>query len=279
MIFQKGPSRWLLVILLLIATTVAFLDVNSQKFKSLKAYLDLAITPLQWFVDLPVKAADNLSDVLVSRTSLVAENNKLRREAILLEQRVLQNATLASENRRLRSLLNARSKLDQKIQMAELIGVSSDPFQHEILTNLGAEDGVLLGQSALDSGGVMGLVVSVSPVTSRIMLITDTRSAVPVEVLRTGYRGVVLGTGSANELTLDHVPNTEDIRVGDRLVTSGLGGQYPAGYPVAEIIEFRQEPGRSFAIVRAEPSALLDKSRYLLLVDLKKTPRGPLSNE
>lgn len=279
MIFQKGPSRWLLVCLLLVAASIAALDLYSQKFKEVKGYFDLVITPLQWFVDLPAQAADNLSGVVVSRASLIAENNSLHREAILLEQRVLQNATLASENRRLRSLLNARSKLSQEVQMAELIGVNSDPFQHEVLINLGAEDGVTLGQPALDSGGVMGLVVSVSPVTSRIMLITDARAAVPVEVLRTGYRGVLIGTGSAAQLTLDHVPNTEDIRVGDRLVTSGLGGKFPAGYPVAEIIEFRQEPGRSFAVVRAKPEAKLDNSRYLLLVELEQAAAGIPSDE
>ena len=266
MIFKSGPSRWLFILLIIVALSIAALDLNSYKFREGKAYFNLVATPLQWLADLPVKMAGGVSDVVVSRATLIAENDLLRTEAILLEQKVLQNATLSSENRRLRTLLNARQKVEEEVQMAELIGVSSDPFQHEILINRGEQDGVAIGQPALDSGGIMGLVVDLAPVTSRVMLVTDSRSSVPVHVLRTGFRTLVLGSGSTNELKLDHIPNTEDIRIGDLLVSSGLGGVFPMGYPVAEITEFRQEPGRSFAVVRAKPTAALNKSRYLLLV-------------
>lgn len=266
MIFKSGPSRLLFTLLIILALSIAALDLSSDKFREGKAYLNLVATPLQWLVDLPVKMAGGVSDVVVSRATLIAENDLLRTEAIVLEQKVLQNATLSSENRRLRTLLNARQKVEEEVQMAELIGVSSDPFQHEILINRGEQDGLVIGQPALDSGGIMGLVVDLAPVTSRVMLVTDSRSSVPVQVLRTGFRTLALGSGSTTELKLDHIPNTEDIRLGDLLVSSGLGGVFPMGYPVAEITEFRQEPGRSFAVVRAKPTAAIDKSRYLLLV-------------
>lgn len=267
MIFRNGPSKILFLLLMLAALVLIALDLNSPKFREGRSYVNLIITPLQWLVDLPVRVADNVSDVVVSRSTLVAENNRLRTEALELGQRVLQNAALAAENRRLRALLNARSGIEPTVRMAELIGVDPNPFQHEILTNLGSEDGITLGQPALDSGGVMGQVISVAPLISRVMLITDSRAAVPVESIRTGYRSVILGNGNPDTLELDFVPATTDIRVGDRLVTSGLGGRFPQGYPVAEVSEVTRDPGRPFLIIKATPTARLDKSRHLLLVE------------
>lgn len=255
------------MLLILAALVLIALDLNSQKFREGRNYVNLIITPLQWLVDMPARLADNVSDVVVSRSTLVAENNRLRTEALELEQRVLQNAALSAENRRLRALLNARSRVDAEVRLAELIGVNPNPFQHEILTNLGSQDGITTGQPALDAGGVMGQVISVAPLISRVMLITDSRAAVPVESVRTGFRSVLLGNGNPAHLELDFVPATTDIRVGDLLVTSGLGGRFPEGYPIAEVSEVTRDPGRSFLVIRAVPTARLDKSRHLLLVD------------
>jgi len=267
MIFRNGPSKVLFLLLLVGALSLIVLDLNSPKFREGRNYANLIITPLQWLVDMPARLADNVSDVVVSRTTLVAENNRLRTEALELEQKVLQNVTLTAENRRLRALLNARARVESEVRLAELIGVDPNPFQHEILANLGSSDGIAPGQPALDAGGVMGQVISVAPLISRVMLITDSRSAVPVESLRTGYRSVLLGNGNPESLELDFVPATTDIRVGDLLVTSGLGGRFPQGYPIAEVSEVTRDPGRPFMIIRAIPTARLDKSRHLLLVD------------
>lgn len=267
MIFRNGPSRLLFMLLILAALILIALDLNSQKFREGRNYVNLIITPLQWLVDMPARLADNVSDVVVSRSSLVAENNRLRTEALVLEQRVLQNAALTAENRRLRALLNARSRVESEVRLAELVGVNPNPFRHEILTNLGSEDGITTGQPALDAGGVMGQVISVAPLISRVMLITDSRAAVPVETLRTGFRSVLLGNGNPESLELDFVPATTDIRVGDLLVTSGLGGRFPEGYPIAEVSEVTRDPGRPFLVIRAVPTARLDKSRHLLLLD------------
>jgi len=267
MIFRNGPSRLLFMLLILAALILIALDLNSQKFREGRNYVNLIITPLQWLVDMPARLADNVSDVVVSRSSLVAENNRLRTEALVLEQRVLQNAALTAENRRLRALLNARSRVESEVRLAELVGVNPNPFRHEILTNLGSEDGITTGQPALDAGGVMGQVISVAPLISRVMLITDSRAAVPVETVRTGFRSVLLGNGNPESLELDFVPATTDIRVGDLLVTSGLGGRFPEGYPIAEVSEVTRDPGRPFLVIRAVPTARLDKSRHLLLLD------------
>ncbi len=190
MIFRNGPSRILLVLLVIVAAALITLDLTSDKFREGKSVAGVVVTPLQWFIDVPTRIADSASNLLVGRASLLAENDSLRKEALLLEQRVLQNSALATENRRLRALLNARSKVTDDVQLAELIGVSSDPFRHEILINLGVEEGVFTGQPALDAGGVMGMVTSTAPVTSRVMLLTDSRAAIPVEVLRNGYRTI-----------------------------------------------------------------------------------------
>lgn len=236
--------------------------------KQTRSYLSLLITPLQWVVDTPAQVADELSDVLVTRTQLIDDNRRLRQEALLLKQRVSQMASLTAENVRLRELMNGRQRLDQDVMLTELIGVNPDPFQHQIILNRGSEDNAYVGQAALDSGGIMGQIVELSHYTSRAMLITDSRHAIPVEVNRNGFRSIALGNGSVNQLELGHVPDTADIREGDLLVSSGLGGRFPRGYPVAKVTSVKRDPGQPFALVKAAPTAMLNKSRHILLVDL-----------
>ena len=251
-----------------VALVLVVLDLKWAQMKQTRSYLSLLITPLQWVVDTPAQVADELSDVLVTRTQLIDDNRRLRQEALLLRQRVSQMASLTAENVRLRELLNGRNRLDQDVMLTELIGVNPDPFQHQIILNRGSEDNAYVGQAVLDSGGIMGQVVELSHYTSRAMLITDSRHAIPVEVNRNGFRSIALGNGSVNQLELGHVPDTADIREGDLLVSSGLGGRFPRGYPVAKVISVKRDPGQPFALVKAEPTAMLNKSRHILLVDL-----------
>ncbi len=242
-------------------------DLSWPKMRDGRAWLSLVVTPLQWMVDLPSRAADNLSGVFVSRATLLSDNERLRSEALVLERKVQQNAALMAENIRLRELLSAGERIDEPVRLAELIGVNPDPFQHEVILNRGSEDGVYVGQPVLDAGGVMGQVVTLSHYTSRVLLITDARAAIPVEVIRNGFRAVALGKGDPDELELQHVADTADVREGDLLVTSGLGGRFPRGYPVAEIVEVRRDPGRQFVLVKARPAARLSRSRHLLLIE------------
>lgn len=241
-------------------------DLNWSKMREGRAWLSLVVTPLQWLVDLPSRAADNLSSVVVSRATLLSDNERLRSEALLLERKVQQNASLIAENIRLRELLSASQRVDEPIRLVELIGVNPDPFQHEVIINRGSEDDVYEGQPVLDAGGIMGQVISLSHYTARVMLITDARAAIPVEINRNGFRAIALGKGVLGELELEHVADTADVREGDLLVTSGLGGRFPRGYPVAEVTEVVRDPGLQFVQVRARPAARLDKSRHLLLV-------------
>ncbi len=230
-------------------------------------YLTLVITPLQWLIDIPSRVADSLSDVFVERASLIRDNEQLRSEALELQRRSLRMEALVEENTQLRDLLNARKRVEHNVKAVELIGINPDPFLHEIILNRGIEDGLAIGQPVIDSGGIMGQVVSLAHYTSRVMLITDARTAIPVEVNRSGFRAIALGKGLLGELELSHVPSTADIEEGDLLVTSGLGGRFPRGYPVAVVEEIIHDPGRPFLLVKARPSARLDRSRQLLVID------------
>ncbi|WP_428033581.1 rod shape-determining protein MreC [Amphritea sp.] len=274
-IFSSGSLRARFIVLLVLSIVLIVLDLKWASMHKTRSYLSLLITPLQWVVDAPAQVADDLSDVLVTRSQLSDENRRLRQEALLLKQRVQQVSALTAENVRLRELLNGRQRLEQDVFLTELIGVNPDPFQHQIILNRGSEDHAYVGQAVLDSGGIMGQVVEVSHYTSRAMLITDSRHAIPVEVNRNGFRSIALGNGSVNQLELVHVPDTADIREGDLLVSSGLGGRFPRGYPVAKVVSVQRDPGEPFALVKAEPAAMLNKSRHILLVDMPQAPELP----
>jgi rod shape-determining protein MreC len=175
-------------------------------------------------------------------------------------------AALEAENIRLRELLDASFEVGEKRLIAELMSVNLDPFQHQIVINKGTLDGVFPGQPILDAEGVMGQIVHAGPYTSTAVLITDTSHAIPVQVNRNGLRSIAIGSGTINRLELPYIPNNSDILPGDLLITSGLGGRFPPGYPVAKVGAVQHDPGRSFAQVIAEPLAQLNRSREVLLV-------------
>ncbi len=236
-----------------------------------RGYLSLAVTPLRWVMDLPPRLMTSIDQSLSERDELQLENDKLRADLLLMARKLQRFDAMDNDNGHLRNLLGASQQLDLAVLLAELIGVSADPFSHQIVINKGLRDQVYLGQPVLDEGGVMGQVVEVGPYTSRVLMITDARHAIPVQVSRNGFRSLLLGRGSDQGLLLDHVPNTADIQVGDLLLSSGLGARFPSGYPVATVVEVVRDPGQPFAMVRCQPSAKLDTSRHLLLVFSRPT--------
>ncbi|WP_415904240.1 rod shape-determining protein MreC [Neptuniibacter sp. QD48_55] len=250
-------------------------DLYSAKVREGRAYLSLLLTPLQWIVDIPSRVAGEVSDVVVDRSLLIKENAKLKSEALQLERKVQQNAALRQENNRLRALLRGSKRVDEEVELVELIGVNPDPFQHQVIINQGSENAVTVGQPILDAGGVMGQVTEISHYTSRVMLITDARHALPVEINRNGFRSIALGKGQLDELELNHVPDTADIEKGDLVITSGLAQRFPRGYPVAIVSEVIRDPGQQFTKVTIKPTALLDKSRHLLLVKMPEPKVEP----
>ena len=167
---------------------------------------------------------------------------------------------------RLRDLVSSSFKIGDRVLIAELESVDLDPYRQQVMINKGSSSGVFVGQPALDANAVMGQVIRVTPGTATVLMITDAEHALPVQVNRNGLRTIAEGTGFIDRLQLRHLPNNADIREGDLLVTSGLGGHFPPGYPVARVSEVRHEPGKPFATVIATPSAHLERTREVLLV-------------
>jgi len=175
-------------------------------------------------------------------------------------------AALEIENIRLRELLDSSFEIGEKVLIAELMSVNLDPYKHQVVINKGELHDAYPGQPLVDADGVMGQIVHAGPYTSTAILITDTSHAIPVQVNRNGLRSIALGSGAINRLELPYIPNSADIQPGDLLITSGLGGRFPSGYPVATVVTVDHDPGNAFTRVIATPLAHLNSRREVLLV-------------
>lgn len=255
-----------LLVLVVLSVALMVVDARFTVLKPVRSQMSLVLMQSYWIVDLPQRLVQGVASQFGSRTELIAENEKLKTEALLLQGRLQKLAALTEQNVRLRELLNSSALVNEKVEVAELIGMDPNPFTHRIIINKGERDGVVLGQPVLDARGLMGQVVELMPYTSRVLLLTDTTHSIPVQVNRNGLRAIASGTGNPERLELRHVADTADIKEGDLLVSSGLGQRFPAGYPVATVKEVIHDSGQPFAIVRAVPTAALNRSRYLLLV-------------
>ncbi|NNL99324.1 MAG: rod shape-determining protein MreC [Gammaproteobacteria bacterium] len=241
-------------------------DRTQGALGQVRSALSVMIYPVQYVVNLPVRAAGAVVTGLVARKSLVSDNERLYRENLMLQTRAQRFNALQEENRRLRLLLDSTPSGGDRVLIADLMAVSTRNSAHEVVLNKGQRNGVFVGQPVLDASGIMGQILHAGPFSSTGMLITDPRQAVPVMLNRTGLRAIAVGTESGLWLDVDFIPNNADVREGDLLVSSGMGGVFPAGYPVAEIISVRLDPADAFAIVRAQPSADLARARQVILV-------------
>ena len=255
-----------LLVLVVLSVALMVVDARFTLLKPVRSQMSLVLMQSYWITDFPQRLWQGVASQFGSRTELVADNEKLKTENLLLQGRMQKLAALTEQNVRLRELLNSSALVNEKVEVAELIGMDPNPFTHRIIINKGERDGVVLGQPVLDARGLMGQVVELMPYTSRVLLLTDTTHSIPVQVNRNGLRAIASGTGNPERLELRHVADTADIKVGDLLVSSGLGQRFPAGYPVATVKEVIHDSGQPFAIVRAVPTAALNRSRYLLLV-------------
>ena len=255
-----------LLVLVVLSVALMVVDARFTLLKPVRSQMSLVLMQSYWITDFPQRLWQGVASQFGSRTELVVDNEKLKTENLLLQGRMQKLAALTEQNVRLRELLNSSALVNEKVEVAELIGMDPNPFTHRIIINKGERDGVVLGQPVLDARGLMGQVVELMPYTSRVLLLTDTTHSIPVQVNRNGLRAIASGTGNPERLELRHVADTADIKVGDLLVSSGLGQRFPAGYPVATVKEVIHDSGQPFAIVRAVPTAALNRSRYLLLV-------------
>lgn len=243
-----------------------FADIQMTTLDKARSFLENLTTPIYWVADLPSRIGLWGESRLQTRSTLMEDNERLRRENLILQGRSQQMASLQAENVRLRALFNSSALLRDDVLVAELLGVSPDPARHQLVLNKGNGDGVFVGQPIIGADGLVGQIIEVSATTSRALLITDATHSIPVQVNRNGVRAIAEGTGLLGSLEIHHVSATTDIRQGDLLVTSGLGGRFPVGYPVATISEIERDPGETFARITAVPTAALDRSRHVLLV-------------
>ena len=250
----------------IVSIALMSVDHRTSHIESLRSFLSAVVYPVRAMVNMPFDAGTWVSEGLTSRTELIAENRRLRHQALIIESRLGKYAQLEAENRRLRALLDSSAKVAERVLVAELLNVGSDPFSRLIVLNKGRRHGVFSGQSLIDAHGVMGQIVNVGPFSSTALLITDPSHALPVRVRRNGYRSVAAGRGSINELELLHVPNNAELEVGDTVLTSGLGGRFPVGYPVGRIVSVERNTAHPFATVRVKPSARLERNLEVLLV-------------
>ncbi len=241
-------------------------DRRQGALEQVRSTLAVMIYPVQLVVDLPVRAVGAVLTGLVARKSLVTDNERLYRENLMLQTRSQRLDALQEENRRLRLLLDSAPSSGERVLIADLMAVSTRNAAHEVVLNKGQRNGVFVGQPVLDASGIMGQILHAAPFSSTGMLITDPRQAVPVMLNRTGLRAIAVGTESGLWLDVDFIPNNADVREGDLLVSSGMGGVFPAGYPVAEVITVEFDPADAFASVRARPSADLARARQVILV-------------
>jgi rod shape-determining protein MreC len=246
--------------------TLMVLDHRYNHLESLRSALSVLLYPIQYLAGLPVLLSESASNTIISHNQMKAQRDKLYEENLLLRARLQKFEALEAENMRLRGLLDSSFKVGDRVLIAELIAVEQDLFRQVVLINKGSTSGLFEGQPVLDANAVVGQVTHINPFSANVLLITDASHALPVQVNRNGLRTIALGTGLINRLELPHLPNNADIQVGDLLVTSGLGGGFPPGYPVAEVVEVNREPGQPFASVIAQTTAHLDRIREVLLV-------------
>jgi rod shape-determining protein MreC len=254
------------VVAVLLSITLMAVDHRYKQLETVRHALSVITYPLYLLADLPNTASSWLGKVFATRLQLQNDNARLQRENLELRGQLQKYNTLEAENRRLRNLLGSSIKVGDRVLIAELSSVELDPYKQQIVINKGSTSGVYDGQAVVDARGIMGQVTHANPFDATVLLITDNSHALPVQVLRSGLRTIAVGSGLIDELDLPYLPNDADIQVGDLLVSSGLGGRFPPGYPVAQVTAVQRAPERPFAQVAARPLAHLDRSREVLLV-------------
>ncbi|MDT8448747.1 MAG: rod shape-determining protein MreC [Wenzhouxiangellaceae bacterium] len=261
----RGTAR--LMFYSLLAITLMALDYRGQYVERVRSTAAQLAEPLFWVVDLPFTGAGRLVETFRERGESRRRIRELETEMTRLRARLGLVADLEAENLRLRSLLDAALRSKQEFVAAELAAVDLDPFAHRIIVKRGRTDGVAAGMPVIDSRGVIGQVDEVYSHMARVVLITDPDHALPVQVLPNGERTIAYGSGSLDLLRLSDLPMNSPVQPGDLVVTSGIGGRFPAGLPVGQVESVQRPPGEPFASARVVPLAAMDRNRIVLLLE------------
>ncbi len=247
-------------------------DFRFYQLDALRNVLSAVVYPLQYSVGIPGRIGYQVDNTFTSFKRLQEQNRILKHQQLIDKTRLLRFSALEKENIRLRALLEHSYTMGEHVLLAEVIEVNMDPYKHTVLVDKGSRFGVHKGQPVFDAFGVIGQVIRAMPLSSEVMMITDPGHAIPVIINRNNLRTIAVGNGFSNQLTLPFLPNNADVQAEDLLITSGLGGKFPAGYPVASINKVTVQPDKPFLKITANTSAHLNRSRELMIVWSDQTP-------
>jgi rod shape-determining protein MreC len=259
---------------LALAVVLIVLDHRGGWLSRMRQQAQALTQPVRAIAGLPGRVVEAVSNDAGTLSQLTAENRRLRNELLVTRARMARLATVNADNARLRGLLGASGQGSLDVQLAPVLDVDLDPTRQRLVLSAGSGDGVRIGQTVIDAGGVVGQIIDVGPLQSTVLLLTDPDHAIPVAIARNGVRLIAYGTGRADQLALASVPLSSDVKVGDVLVTSGLGGRFAAGFPVGTITALRPDESRAFLVGDVKPAAELDRGRDMLL--LRTLPPRPV---
>jgi rod shape-determining protein MreC len=262
----------------LVALALIIVDKRYDQLGRIRRVLSIVAYPVQIAVASPFEGWDWFRESVTTRDALRADKSKLEAELRLAQFRLQRYEALEAETARLRGLRDSTVGITDRFIIGNVMDVDLDAFRERVLVDKGAQDGVFVGQAVLDGGGVAGQVARVGQLTSEVILLSDATHAIPVQINRNGLRTIAVGTGDMNRLKLPYLPTSADVVAGDLLVTSGLGGGFPAGYPVGTVAEVKRDPAQSLAEVDVKPAAALDRSRELMFVWMKPQPAATASS-
>ena len=256
-----------LVLAVLCASALTFFDSRyAEQFQQIRHESQQLLEPLNRILSYPNRFVVGMSERLRTQKSLYEENKTLQAALLQTSVQLQQLAESRAENTRLRALLDSTLSINDHILNAEIISIDPNPNHRVFTLNKGLREGITVGLPVLDAKGIMGQIVESTERLSSLMLISDNRHSIPVRVRRTGDRAILTGMGDNSRLRLDYLPESADIKVGDELVTSGLGDSFPAGYPVAMISDVKHQQGSEFTEAYAKPIAELDSSRHVIVL-------------
>ena len=266
-IFGRGPSlQQRLFFAVMLSASLMLADSRLGAFANVRYLLNSLVAPIQYAADLPRTMFNDFYSLFSTRDQLLSSNQNLKREVMTLKSDLILLDQYREENQRLRKLLGSEFVRDEKKVVTEVMAVDTSPYRHQVVIDKGRTDGVYEGQPVINEKGIVGQVTFVAAHNSRVLLLIDPNNAIPVQNIRNDIRVIASGNGQSDEIQLEHIPTSTDIDVGDMLVTSGLGGVYPEGYPVAYITDVDKDTRREFASIKAKPVVDFDRLRYLLLI-------------
>jgi rod shape-determining protein MreC len=267
MLFSKNTFLGLrATVLIVLAIFVMMADRHLAYFADIKSVFISLIAPFQRLVNWPITFIDFAMANISSKDELLAENAKLRAQQLLLQAEVQKLVALEHENAKLRGLITAVTPTKDKFVIAQLLAVDTNSFNQQVILDKGKHKDVYIGQPVLDAYGLVGQVILAGLNTSVVLLVTDTKSAIPVQDSRNGTRAIAVGSGDKSNLELIQVSETMDIKEGDLLTTSDLGSHFPAGYPVGQVKKIQHISGERFLKIMVTPSAHINQSRQVLLI-------------